>query len=136
MTLAERPARLKARVNDSAVVLILAFALSIGADGSNARSPQLYTLEMVTMFSVTGMGQYAPGSSSCADANAGSRSRAKAVSRKSVSVTFTLVDYCAAMAAASAASAIACLSASVIFTSPDWMVTFRILPVKRFAPCL
>ena len=134
--MAERPARPKARVNEMAVVLILALALSIGADGSKARSPQLYALETVMTFRVTGMGQYAPGSSSCADANAGSRSRAKAVSRTSVSFTFTPVGYCAAMAAASAAAAISCFSASVIFTSPDWMVTFRILPVNLFAPCL
>ena len=77
-------------------MLILALALSIGADGSKARSPQLYALETVTTFRVTGMGQYAPGSSSCADANVGSRSRAKAGSRVPVSFSLTLVDYCSA----------------------------------------
>ena len=54
---ADRPARLNARVNASAVVLILALASSIGADGSNARSPQLKLLAVVKMFSPLGMGQ-------------------------------------------------------------------------------
>src|SRR5688572_5707166 len=68
---AERPARPKARVSDSAVVLILALASSIGTAGSNATSPQLKLLTTVTMLSPFGSGQYAPGSSSCAKAPAG-----------------------------------------------------------------
>ena len=52
--LADRPARLNARVNENAVVLIVALASSMGAAGSNARSPQLKLLTTVTMFSLWG----------------------------------------------------------------------------------
>ena len=75
--MADRPARLNARVNASAVVLICALASSIGADGSKARSPKLKLLAMVTMLKPVGIGQYAPGSSSCAGARAGSTRSAK-----------------------------------------------------------
>ncbi len=66
--LADRPARLNALVYMRAVVLIRALASSMGAAGSNARSPQLKLLTTVAMFIPVGMGQYAPGSSSCAEA--------------------------------------------------------------------
>ena len=55
--LADRPARLNARVNANAVVLILALASSMGADGSKAESPQLKLLAVVKMLSPLGMGQ-------------------------------------------------------------------------------
>ena len=45
-------------------------------------------------------------------------------------------DYCWAAAAASVPFAISSFSASVSFTSPDWMVTFTIVPVNLFAPSL
>jgi hypothetical protein len=45
-------------------------------------------------------------------------------------------DYCCAFAAASLPLAISSFSASVSFTSPDWIVTFTILPVNLFAPSL
>src|SRR5687767_2805919 len=70
-TFADRPARRNARVNASAVVLIVALASSIGPEGSNATSPQLVLLTTVTMFNPAGIGQYAPGSSSCAGADIG-----------------------------------------------------------------
>ena len=58
-------------MNANAMVLIRALASSMGAAGSNATSPQLKVLTAVTMFNPVGMGQYAPGSSSCADAATG-----------------------------------------------------------------
>src|SRR4030095_10483394 len=76
---ADRPARLNARVNANAVALIFAFASSIGATGSNATSPQLKPLMSVTRFRLAGRGQYAPGSSSCADVAAGSSRTANTV---------------------------------------------------------
>src|SRR6185295_1160348 len=48
-TLADRPARPNARVYANAVVLIVALASSMGAEGSNAKSPQLRLLTTVTM---------------------------------------------------------------------------------------
>ena len=62
--LADRPARLNARVKENAVVLMVALASSMGADGSNATSPKLKLLTTVAMFNPLGIGQYAPGSSS------------------------------------------------------------------------
>src|SRR5215218_1803524 len=82
--LADRPARLKDRVNANAVVLIAALPSSIGADGSNARSPQLKVFTAVTIFTPVAMGQYAPGSSSCADANAGSSTTSVAAAHEHV----------------------------------------------------
>ena len=62
---AERPRKRKRRRVDRGARLI------DGAAGSNARSPQLKLFTTVTMFKPAGMGQYAPGSSSCADAHTG-----------------------------------------------------------------
>ena len=54
---ADRPARLNARVKEKAVLLIVALASSIGADGSKATSPQWRLSTTVTMFNPTGSGQ-------------------------------------------------------------------------------
>jgi hypothetical protein len=80
LALADRPARLKARVNANADVLMVAEASSIGADGSKATSPQLVVLATVTMFRPAGIGQYAPGSSSWATVGDGSATSAQAAS--------------------------------------------------------
>ncbi len=55
--LADRPARLNARVNATTVVLILALASSMGSAGSNARSPQLKLLTAVMMLMLLAIGQ-------------------------------------------------------------------------------
>src|SRR6185436_4115110 len=88
--LADRPARLNVRVIANAVVLILALASSIGAAGSNARSPKLKLLTAVTMFNPLGRGQYAPGSSSCAAELTGvSRSASAAAARENENTVLT-----------------------------------------------
>jgi hypothetical protein len=69
--LADRPATLKARVNATAVVRIVAVALSTGSDGSKATSPQFTPAMTMTMLKPLGIGEYAPGSSSWAAATAG-----------------------------------------------------------------
>src|SRR4051812_36859101 len=70
-TMAERPDRLKARVKETAVEVIVAVASSTGSAGSNVTSPQLTPPTAVKMFKPLGRGQYAPGSSSWADARTG-----------------------------------------------------------------
>ena len=74
MALADRPPRPNARVYASADVAMVAAASSTGKDGSKETSPQLTPPIAVTMFSPLGIGQDAPGSSSCARPGAGDTS--------------------------------------------------------------
>ena len=80
--MADRPARLKARVNANAVVLILALASSIGADGIEGRIAPMKVSMTVKMFNSFGIGQYAPGSSSCADADTDDSRKASAATAR------------------------------------------------------
>jgi hypothetical protein len=80
-------------VNENAVVLILALPSSMGADGSNARSPELKLLTTVTMFNPVGIGQYAPGSSSCADAHRGISRRARVATAQGKALMFSMIVY-------------------------------------------
>ena len=51
----------------------------MGAAGSKATSPKLKLFDTVKMFNPAGSGQYAPGSSSCANPAAGDSRRARTV---------------------------------------------------------
>src|SRR4029079_11518325 len=61
----------------------------MGAAGSNATSPQLKLFTTVAMFSPEGSGQYAPGSSSCADRESGTSSSANTVAATRLGLRLT-----------------------------------------------